>query len=63
MASGPKGSSKDDSSFDYTPTANGDYTGTYTCCVLFIYYVFATIIFVCLEIDRAGDIDDHAAFE
>lgn len=27
VASGPKGSSKDDSSFDYTPTANGDYTG------------------------------------
>lgn len=27
VASGPKGSSKDDSSFDYTPTANGEYTG------------------------------------
>lgn len=30
VASGPKGSSKDDSSFDYTPTANGDYTGEFT---------------------------------
>ena len=27
MASGPKGTSKDDSTFDYTPTANGEYTG------------------------------------
>ena len=31
MASGPKGSSKDDSSFDYTAaTANGDYAGTFS---------------------------------
>lgn len=34
MASGPKGSSKDDSSFDYTPTANGEYTGSETLTIM-----------------------------
>lgn len=34
VASGPKGSSKDDSSFDYTPTANGEYTGSETLTIM-----------------------------
>ncbi|XP_046631047.1 calcium/calmodulin-dependent 3',5'-cyclic nucleotide phosphodiesterase 1A-like isoform X3 [Daphnia pulicaria] len=34
MASGPKGSSKDDSTFDYTPTANGEYTGSETLTIM-----------------------------
>nr|CAH0111329.1 unnamed protein product [Daphnia galeata] len=34
MASGPKGTSKDDSTFDYTPTANGEYTGSETLTIM-----------------------------
>ncbi|XP_046444586.1 calcium/calmodulin-dependent 3',5'-cyclic nucleotide phosphodiesterase 1-like isoform X7 [Daphnia pulex] len=34
VASGPKGSSKDDSTFDYTPTANGEYTGSETLTIM-----------------------------
>ncbi|XP_057379504.1 dual specificity calcium/calmodulin-dependent 3',5'-cyclic nucleotide phosphodiesterase 1-like [Daphnia carinata] len=34
VASGPKGASKDDSTFDYTPTANGEYTGSETLTIM-----------------------------
>jgi hypothetical protein len=43
VASGPKGTSKDDSTFDYTPTANGEYTGE----LVNIHLIFD--FFVCLH--------------
>ena len=57
VASGPKGTSKDDSTFDYTPTANGEYTGELVnihLIFIFLFFLFFFYIFlICLlEQDR-----------